>query len=174
MIEHGGDPARVGQARLRSVLSLLPAVLPHRILNVGCGSYLSARTLHGARPGWTLWGLDRDGYALRHARIAAPDLRLRLVQADAIHLPDLLHTRFGLVLVRHPDLHRNRATWSRVIPALRGLVAPGGVLLITVYMAGEVDLLRELALPGPVQLDESALTPVGLDGQDRFAFAYNG
>lgn len=159
-------------ARLRSVLDQLPAQgVPPRVLSVGCGAYPSARTLHGARPGWALWGLDRDGIALRAARGGMPGLRL--VQADAIHLPGLLRAQFGLVLVRHPDLHRNRAAWGRIIPALGALVAPGGALVITLYTAEEVDILRGLVLPAPLPLDESALAPVPLGGQDRYAHAYN-
>ncbi len=162
-----------GWARLRSVLRLLPAErLPPRLLNVGCGPFPAARTLHGARADWTLWGLDRDGHALRIARRAHSDLPLVLVRADARTLPGLLRGTFGLVIIRHPDLHRRRA-WQAILPRLGELVAPGGALLVTLYAAAEADLLPTRTLPSLLPLDEAALAPVALDGWDRYVFAYN-
>ncbi|NDJ77328.1 MAG: class I SAM-dependent methyltransferase [Chloroflexi bacterium] len=157
--------------RLRSVLEQLPgANLPPRLLNVGCGAYLCARTLHGARPGWARYGLDWRAAALREAHEREPDLRL--VQADARELPGLLHTRFGLVLARHPDLYRQRAAWAVILPALLDLLAPGGVLLVTVYGAEEIELLDTWALPPGPPLDHTLLAPVDLAGQDRFVLAF--
>lgn len=158
--------------RLDSLLAALPLGpdLPPRVLNVGCGAYSSAATLRAALPGWVLWGLDLDGQALRRAHVRAPDLRL--IQADARHLPDLLAIRFGLVLVRHPDLAHPRAAWSLVLPALPRLLEPGGLLLITVFAAEEAGRVRALPLPPTYPLDESTLAPVDLSGCDRLALAY--
>lgn len=147
--------------RLRSVLRQLPLDgLPPRLLEIGCGDD-PAEIL----PGWTYYGLDRDGPALR--RVSRP----RLIQADVVSLPGLLHTRFGLILLRHPDLVRHRAAWSAAIPRLPRLLAPGGLLLITVYAPEEVEIVRALPLPPVYPLDAGSLAPCDLAGHDRFALA---
>jgi SAM-dependent methyltransferase len=157
--------------RLRSVLLQLPVGgLCPSVLDVGCGSFFSELTIRNARPDWTLFGLDIDGPALRQVRCRAP--WLRLVQADAVCLPGLLRTRFGLILVRHPDLFRHRAAWAGIIPHLPALLAPGGFLLLTLYALEEVDLVRAFYLPPAYPLDETALSPVSLAGFDRFLLAY--
>jgi SAM-dependent methyltransferase len=157
-------------ARLRSILAQLPlADLPPRLINVGCGVYQSARPVRDALSTWALYGLDLDGDALRRARRDTPSLRL--VQANAKDLPGLLQARFGLVLVRHPDVHR-RAAWCRIIPRLPALLAPGGFLLITLYAPEEVDAVRALDLPPACPLDESALAPPDLAGRDRYGLVF--
>jgi SAM-dependent methyltransferase len=162
-------------SRLRSILAQLPvADLPPRLLNVGCGAYPSALAIRHALPGWTLYGVDLDGQALRCAQnqMQGHAPALRLLQADAIHLPALLRARLGLILIRHPDLRHQRDSWSQIIPTLPALLAPGGVLLITLYAPEEVDLIQSLTLPAPYPLDEHTLAAVDLAGHDRFALAY--
>lgn len=168
--------------RLRAILDHLPldGVPPHA-LNIGCGDFPSLRTLRDALPGWMIVGMDRDGPALRRARqslrmdCAAP---LHLIQADARDLPDLFshdHTPapFGLIMLRHPDVFRHRAIWEQTIPALPALLAPGGVLLITLYAPEETEIIRALDLPPLVQLDDESLPRVDLAGRDRFVRAYS-
>jgi trans-aconitate methyltransferase len=157
-------------ARLRSILAQLPlAGLTPRLLNVGCGVYPSAHLLRDMLPGWALYGLDLDSEVLRRAWRDAPFLRL--VQADANALPGLRRAWFGLVLVRHPDVHR-RATWCRIIPRLPELLAAGGYLLITLYVPEEVETVLALDLPPACPLDESALAAPDLAGRDRYALVF--
>ena len=165
-MDDGGD-----LARLRSVLDWLPvAPLPPRALNVGCGTFACARTLHDARPAWRLVGVDIDGDALRQARHHAP--WLELIQADARRLPLPREMAFGLILVRHPDLFRQPAAWSAIIPALPARLAPGGALLITVYTTDEARLVLGLPLiPAPIVLNNHGLPPADLVGRDRVALA---
>jgi trans-aconitate methyltransferase len=139
------------------------------LLDVGCGEYPSAETLRDRLPEWALYGIDLDRDALRRARTHFPDLRL--VQADARHLPALLHTTFGLILVRHPDLFRRRAAWSRIIPTLPDLIAPGGALLITLYAPEEVELIRALRLPPVYALN--GLASADFAGHDRYVLAFS-
>ncbi len=152
-------------ARLSSALARLPLDdLPPRVLDVGCGAYPAAQTLCTALPGWTLYGTDIDGDALRRAR--RPDLHL--FQADARDLP--LRALFGVVMVRHPDLYRSFSTWAHIMPSLPAYLAPGGVLLITLYAPEEVELVRALSLPPSYPLN--ALAPADLAGHDRYVLAY--
>ena len=156
--------------RLASILGHLPPITRPRALNVGCGTYPSAHTLRRKHPAWALYGLDPDPVALRVARQS--DAALRLIHADALHLPGLLRTRFGLILVRHPDLFRSREVWRTIMGRLPALLAPDGVLLVTVYAPAEVDLLHTFRLPAPLPLRDQHLAPVNLAGQDRYAFAW--
>ncbi len=133
-------------ARLRSALMQLRLDgVPARALDVGCGANAAADLLHDLLPAWTFYGLDTDGDALRRARDNFP--AQHLIQADARSLPGLLRARFGLVLLRHPDLYRHRAAWMRIVPTLPALLAPGAALLIALYAPEEVDLIRGLPLP---------------------------
>jgi SAM-dependent methyltransferase len=169
--------------RLRSVIDRLPiARLPPRLLNVGCGAFPSAGVLRAALPGWTMTGVDLDRQALRTAairRTAArqrsdadqPPGRLHLVQADAAALPLQRSARFGLVLVRHPDVFRRRA-WAEIIPRLPERLVPGGLLVIMVYAPEEVRLIRALPLSRDFPLDEDDLSPPDLAGRDRFVLVF--
>jgi SAM-dependent methyltransferase len=151
--------------RLLSALAQLPLDdLPPRVLNVGCGAYPSAQPLSEALPGWTLFGVDIDRDALRRAR--CPDLHL--IQADARYLP--VRGPFGLVIIRHPDLYRSYAAWAQIVPSLPALLAPGGLLLITLYAPEEVELIRALSLPPAYSLD--GLASADLAGHDRYVLAF--
>lgn len=171
--------------RLRAILTHLPLNgVPTRALDAGCGDFPSMHTLRAVLPGWMIVGLDRDGHALRRARRsihtnhADPDPVPHLVQADVRDLPMLFRPisrggGFGLIIVRHPDLFRNRAVWEQTIPALPGLLAPGGVLLITLYAPEEAEIVGTLCLPAPLPLFDNGLLPrVDLAGRDRFVRAY--
>ncbi len=158
-------------ARLQSLLTALALDgLAPRAVSVGCGAYPSAWVLRETLPGWTLYGLDRDGAALRSARREAPFTRL--IQADARSLPGLLHARFGLVLVRHPDLYRYHSAWTCIFDSLPAMLAPGGALLATFYAPEEAEVALALPVPTLAPLDEDLLAPPDLGGHDRFALAY--
>ena len=158
-------------ARLQSLLTALAVDgLTPRAVSVGRGAYPSAWVLRETLPGWTLYGLDRDGAALRTARRDAPFARL--IQADARSLPELLHARFGLVLVRHPDLYRYRTAWTGIFHSLPALLVPGGVLLATFYAPEEAEAALALPAPAFIPLDERLLAPPDLGGYDRFALVY--
>jgi SAM-dependent methyltransferase len=168
--------------RLRAILTHLPLNgVPPRLLNAGCGDFPSLKTLRAALPGWMILALDRDGPALHRARRALqnnPDPALHLIQADARDLlalfrPVQQNGGFGLIMIRHPDLFRNRAIWEQTIPALPDLLAPGGVLLITLYAPEEAEIIRALDLPRPLTGFDNGLLPrVDLAGRDRFVRVY--
>jgi hypothetical protein len=163
--------------RLRAVLTHLPLNgVPPRLLDAGCGDFPSMHTLRAALPGWMIMGLDRDGLALRRAHRALqanPDPALHLIQADVRALPVAYRASFGLIMIRHPDLFRNRAVWEQTIPALPGLLAPGGVLLITLYAPEEAEAVSAFKLPVPLTGFDNGLLPrVDLAGQDRFVKVY--
>ena len=157
-------------ARLHSLLRQLPLASGHNILSVGCGVFPESLTIRTTLPGWTLYGLDLDVDALRRAHQRDPGLHL--IQADASHLPGLLHARFNLILARHPDIFRHERAWKRILCALPEMLTPGGSLLVTLYAPEEASLVRALSLPSPYPLAQDKLAPVDLAGRDRFALAY--
>jgi SAM-dependent methyltransferase len=165
---------------LTGLLAQLPLTgLPPRALEVGCGESPAYEALIVTWPGWFYLGLDYDGAALRIARenwmrqTAQPSgSDPHFIQADARELPGLLRTRFGLILVRHPDLFRHRGAWADILCALPVLLMPGGVLVITLYAPEEVEIVETLALPPEIEISPSALPPVDLAGRDRLARAY--
>ena len=108
--------------RLASILDQLPVSTTARALSVGCGAYHAVYTLCDQFPGWTYVGLDRDHGALQTAQRIINGVRgVQLVQGDALALPGLLHTRFGLILVRHPDLFLHLADWHTIMHRLPAL-----------------------------------------------------
>jgi len=154
--------------RLHSLLTQLPTHdLPPLLLDVGCGVYAASVTMRTALPGWELYGIDLDSNALRRARHLDPELRL--VRADARSLPGLLHTHFGLILVRHPDLYLHPTPWQQILMTLPHLLAPAGFLIITLYAPEEIEMIERLGLP-PRYPD--MLAPTDLAGQDRFVLVY--
>lgn len=155
--------ARLGSA----VAHLALAGVPPRGLEIGCGAYPAAAELAGLLPGWRWIALDLDEAALRRA----PREPAALVRADAERLPLAHRARFGLILVRHPDVLRRRA-WARLLPRLAERLAPGGVLLITLFGPVEAHAVGALPLPPAHPLDERALAPVGHDGRDRVVLAF--
>ncbi len=157
--------------RLESILRTLPAIATPRVLNVGCGAFPSALSLRKVFPDWQIFGLDLDRQALRQAHDS--DSGLYLVQADMRDLPQVMHARFGLVLVRHPDLFRHPQAWEAVIPRLPAMLAPGGVLLITLYSPHEAAMLTGYKLPAPDPLREASLVSVDLVGRDRYVCLYH-
>lgn len=157
--------------RLYGIIDQLPVIgLPPRLLNVGCGDFPCAATLSTALPGWMLVGVDRDGDALRCA--GSPNGRNNtgalLIQADARDLPVVLGAQFGVILVRHPDLFRSRAAWLAALVELVHLLAPDGVLVITLYAPEEVELIHAADLLPLATLDEAYLPRVDIAGRDRF------
>ncbi len=157
--------------RLESILKQLPAAPVPRALSVGCGVFPDALTLRRVCPAWTLYGVDVDGVALRQARSYDPGLCL--LQADMRSLPDVLRLPFGLVLVRHPDLFRHPQAWQAALPRLPQMLAPGGMLLVTLYSPDEAAMLAGFALPPPHPLNDGALAPVDLAGRDRYVRLFN-
>src|SRR5512133_1505956 len=63
-------------ARLHSLLRQLPLASGKNVLSVGCGVFPASLTIRTTLPGWTLYGLDLDGDALRRARQRDPGLHL--------------------------------------------------------------------------------------------------
>lgn len=155
-------------ARLRSAIARLGLNgVPPRGLEIGCGAYPAASRLAGLLPGWWWIALDLDEAALHRA----PRGSTVLVRADAERPPLAAGVRFGLILVRHPDVLR-RSAWARLLPRLPGRLAPGGALLITLFDPDEAHAVRALPMPPARPLDEAALVLAGRDGRDRVVLAF--
>jgi 2-polyprenyl-3-methyl-5-hydroxy-6-metoxy-1,4-benzoquinol methylase len=94
------------------------------LLDVGCGHgwFLAA----ARRDGWDCTGIDFPSEATAFAR---NELRLKIVEADILSA-DLAEASFDLVTLWH-SLEHMRAP-EIVLPRLRALLKPGGLLLIAV------------------------------------------
>lgn len=113
------------------------------VLEIGCGSGLTAQALH-ARYGMDVVGVDIDPVQIRlAAKLRQPDGRLRFVEGDACALPfcdgsfDLV---VSLMVLHHiPD-------WGRAINEIGRVLKSGGVCVLYDLVYGR--LPRKLA--GPV------------------------
>lgn len=113
-------------------LRALEARLPHgRVLEVACGS--GRNLLFFLARGDAVVGIDRSAESLQRARAAAgPSARLELIQADleSYQLPE---AAFDVVVnVRY--LQRS------LVPALRGAVRPGGVVVFETFLVEQLEL----------------------------------
>jgi SAM-dependent methyltransferase len=154
-------------ARLRSAITRLALEgVPPRGLEVGCGDSPAA-ALAAVLPAWQWIALDVDHSALRRA----PRGSAALVRADAERPPLAVGMRFGLILVRHPDVLRRHA-WARLLPGLAHWLAPRGALLITLFSHDEARVVHDLPLPPARLLDDAVLAPATHDGRDRIVLAF--
>jgi SAM-dependent methyltransferase len=158
---------RIGSnTRFISVLAQLPR--PQHVLELGCGDDPEA-ALYFANSGITMLGVDRNSEVLCSIRAYYP----RLVQADITRLP--LHAHFDLIIARHPDIDRRRSDWQSALTTANNWLSPDGILLVTVYSAGEYEQVRSwlrITLLKPYPLLPDNLVPPALDGRDRFVMAY--
>ena len=114
---------RVIEALARRALATVPA--PCRVLELGCGNGGVLPTLRRACPDGLVVGMDLYAEGLRRARRRSD---CPLVQGDVRQAP------FGgtFSLVGMFDVLEHLPDERSVLQAVRGLVSPGGALLITV------------------------------------------
>ncbi len=159
-------------ARLHGALAQLfpdPDVV-HRVLNVGCGSFPSARVLRQLFPSALLLGIDLHATTWRRAA------GLHLIAADAVRLPLAGHVRFDLILLRHPDVDRRPAHWREVCAGLPGRLKNGGRILASCYTGHEAAFCRAGILAAgdvlPISSILASPAPPNLAGQDRLLLAF--
>jgi hypothetical protein len=153
-------------ARFTSILHQLHLVDdPPRSLNIGCGDFPTFNILTNHLPMWTHIGLDVDLPALRRA----PHASLRLC-ADGQRLPFAI--TFSFVVIRHPDIAKNRAAWQGIFVDVPQLLARDALLLVTSYDLYEIEFARQSIRLRYVPLDEAHLAPPDLAGRDRFALVF--
>ncbi|MHB8627946.1 MAG: class I SAM-dependent methyltransferase [Aggregatilineales bacterium] len=161
--------------RFAGVLRLLPAPAVPLVLDLGCGTARCALAIQERWPGVGIVGLDRDRAALKHRpNVVAP------VQADLCAMPVPM-SRFGLIVIRHPDVHRAPERWQAAIRAAPQLLCVGGLLLVTCYSLSELDQIRRwladsrTELPSAAQpfafTHKSLTSPDGV-GHDRYPAAW--
>jgi hypothetical protein len=153
-------------ARFASILHQLHLVDdPPRSLNIGCGDFPEFKHLRDHRPAWTHIGLDPDLNALRRASHASPRLC-----ADGVRLPFAI--TFSLLVIRHPDVARNRAAWQGIFVDVPQLLARDALLLVTSYDLDEIEFAQQSIRLRYVPLNEARLAPPDLAGRDRFALVF--
>ena len=129
---------RVIGALARRAVAPFPG--PVRVLELGCGNGGVLRTLQLACPGATVIGMDLYAEGLRRARQRSD---CPLVQGDVYQAP------FGgtFELIGMFDVLEHLPGEQSVLQVVRGLLAPGGALLLTVpaHMSlwSEVDVASE-------------------------------
>jgi hypothetical protein len=114
-----------------------------------------------------LIGVDLDFVSLRLAARHYPNL----VQANIQYLP--FSTPFDLILIRHPNIDKQRYAWQKAIFNLP--VTNDGVVVITVYSIAEAEQIRDWFSSlsfSTLTLNTSRLHPPYLDGRDRFVMSY--
>jgi SAM-dependent methyltransferase len=151
--------------RLRFVDETIAALRPRRILDVGCGSGTQlTRPLAEAFPEIEILAVDDDARSVAWARAQRPPANLRF---DA---PDAVEGAFDLVIAS--EVLEHVVAPDRFLAGLRGRLAPGGRLVLTVpngYGSYEWMSLLEagVTLSGVRRLLRSRSTPA--DEADTFA-----
>lgn len=96
------------------------------VLDAGCGTGRVGIEL--ARRGHRVTGVDSDPAMLTTARAKGPELRW--IQADLADLPDAVPNAFDLILLAgNVMIFLEPGTEDRVVSALAGRLAPGGLLV---------------------------------------------
>jgi SAM-dependent methyltransferase len=112
---------------LRTVMTPLRRRLPHaaRVLEIGCGTGTTLRVLQDVFPTATLVGMDLFAEGLRYAKSAS---RASLLQARVEAHP--FSVRFHLIALF--DVLEHIEHDGRALEAIRDLLLPGGLLVLTV------------------------------------------
>jgi hypothetical protein len=76
------------------------------------------------------------------------------------------------VVIRHPDIAKNRAAWQGIFVDVPQLLARDALLLVTSYDLDEIEFARQSIRLRYVPLDEARLVPPDLAGRDRFALVF--
>ncbi len=155
----------LGLERFAALLRLLPADAVRSVLEPGCGVFESAPFLRAAFPYALLIGVDRDRYAIgAHARQSAAIL----IEADIRALP--FRAAFDLIVIRHPDVHRSRASWEALIRSLSRWIASGGYVLVTTFTLEEHERVRAWLPDGlrVIPVERAALPAADAVARDRF------
>ncbi len=150
--------------RFASILRALTPLPMPRILDLGCGDGRCAGALKAYFPDAAIYGVDHDLAALRNMRIG-----IQAVLADVRALP--FASRFGLIVIRHPNVDRAFVAWQQALSKVETRLAEGGILLITCYSAPEAERLRGWLPPlTALPIATAVLAPIDLVGHDRYVF----
>lgn len=124
---------------------------------VGCGLGEDAEFV--ARLGFDTAAFDLSETAIERARRAFPDSRVRYRAADMFELPSEWTHGFDLVVECFTVQSLPVELHDKAIEAVRGLVAPGGTLLV--IAAAQTDLVVP---PPPWPLTRAEIEAFGSDG----------
>lgn len=128
-----------GSERFAHLIARIPPERPVQVLDLGCSECLEGEALLAAGVGLT--GVDQDEVSIRAAGRRLPNATF--VCADAAELPDDWRGRFGMILIRRPDLLAQPERWRLVFGRLSGWLSAGGRVVVTTVSAGEAYLVAQ-------------------------------
>ncbi|MGC4092855.1 MAG: class I SAM-dependent methyltransferase [Polyangiaceae bacterium] len=155
-----GEPP---DARLLALLAELGEPAELSVLDGGAG--LGRNALFLAREGFQVDAVDSTPRFVEHLRdlAAAEALPLRVIQADLLQSSPELGTSYGLVVLSGvcSDL-RDDGQLATLFERAEGWLKPGGLLLLSIHLAREDELLGELAQQWGQQCCAMFFTPSAL------------
>ena len=114
---------------VEGVCRRLPLPAFRRVLDVCCGTGRHAARL--AECGYEVTGIDRDGDALRRARLRAP--HATFIQLDQRNLGDVARPFDAAAILWQSFGHFDQATNDQVLADLAAALRPGGRLLLDLF-----------------------------------------
>jgi 4-hydroxy-2,2'-bipyrrole-5-carbaldehyde O-methyltransferase len=127
--------SKIGEPMLKNFLSAIVAGKgPMRVLDVGCGSGVFLKSIHGANAGATGVGLDVDAAAARQAKENILTWGLQdafsIHQGDIRHLPEEISGPFDLITLFNILYYFEDEGRIELLHKVRDLLSPQGVLAI--------------------------------------------
>jgi SAM-dependent methyltransferase len=104
-----------------------------RVLDVGCGSAILARTMAGRFNDWIVHGFDSSSEAIQVAQQECEALPNVHVWVDDAIAPEFARGRYDRIFAQHLIQHLSVDDRVRALKSLSELLAPGGKLVVGVW-----------------------------------------
>ncbi len=124
------------------------------ICDMGCGPGQVGAYLH--QRGATVTGVDLSPEMIKQAQQLHPAIPFQV--GDMLALTDIADNTFGGMAAFYSLIHIDRPQMVAALTELKRVLRPGGILLLSFHIGGEVRHLDEL-LGKPVSLDFVFFTP---------------
>jgi 16S rRNA G1207 methylase RsmC len=140
------------------------------ILDAGSGQCNECIELLQLFPNATLTILDIDQEVLECIPAINTEVSRVSVIVGSIHkIEELAPGSYDMVIVRNPDIDRNRVIWELGFHAITRVLESNGLLIITVYSLHEMEDIEGILYSTNLDLmPVQVVTPVALLGNDRY------